>query len=156
MRGIVLLLRNFEEILAGIFMTVMTLATVMNVGARYLFNSPIQWAEELSRYSFIWLVFLGAAICTKRKRHIAIDSLHLILPRRVRLLLLTLIDVAIIGLMVVIIYYSWVLIGSATHPTAELKVPQYMVYLVVPLSASLILIYHRRHPGRGPEPSNRR
>ena len=49
----------FEEIVAGMFMVLMSLTTFANVVARYVFNSPIQWAEEFSRYAFIWVVFLG-------------------------------------------------------------------------------------------------
>jgi TRAP-type transport system small permease protein len=141
MRAIVFFLRYFEEIVAGTFMTAMTLATVSNVIARYVFNSPIQWAEELSRYSFIWLVFIGAAICSKHKKHIAIEVLLAVLRGRSRLALMALINVGILGLMLVIIHYSWVLMGSATHPTAELKIPQSMVYLAVPVSATLILLH---------------
>ncbi len=58
----------------------MSLATFGNVVARYFFNSPIEWAEEFSRYAFIWIVFLGAAVCTKHGRHIVIDGLALALP----------------------------------------------------------------------------
>jgi TRAP-type transport system small permease protein len=141
MHVIVFILRYFEEIVAGTFMTVMTMATVSNVIARYAFNSPVQWAEELSRYSFIWLVFIGAAICSKHKRHITIDVLQPFLPRQLQLIAMAAISLGIMALMVVIIYYSWILMVSATHPTAELKIPQYMVYLAVPVSASLILFH---------------
>lgn len=148
MGGIAFLFRNLEEIVAGIFMTVMSLATISNVVARYVFNSPIQWAEELSRYSFIWLVFMGAAICTKQKRHIAIDSLLLALPARVQPLFHLAIDLVTLGLMAIMFYYSLVLIQSATHPTAELKIPQFVVYLVVPISAALIFLYTAADLGR--------
>jgi TRAP-type transport system small permease protein len=141
MRVILFFLRYFEEIVAGVFMTVMTIATVANVIARYAFNSPIQWAEELSRYSFIWLVFIGAAMCSRRKKHIVIDVLMPLLPGRPRLALMAIVNVGILGLMIVIIHYSWILMGSATHPTAELKIPQSMVYLAVPVSAGLILLH---------------
>ena len=66
--------KYFEEILSGTFMVLMSLTTFANVVARYFFNSPIQWAEEFSRYAFIWVVFMGAVVCTKHKRHIGIDS----------------------------------------------------------------------------------
>ena len=49
-------------------------------------------------------------------------------------------DVLVIGLMLVLVYYGWVLIGSATQPTSTLKVPQYVVYLCVPASAALVLV----------------
>jgi TRAP-type transport system small permease protein len=130
----------FEEIVAGIFMVLMSLTTFGNVVARYVFNSPIQWAEEFSRYAFIWLVFMGAVICTKVKRHIIIDTLIVFMPPRVKAALQLVVDVLVIGLMLIMVYYGWILIGSATQPTSTLKVPQYVVYLCVPLSALLILV----------------
>ncbi len=132
---------NFEEIIAGIFMLVMTLTTCMNVILRYGFNNPLQWAEELSRYSFIWLTFIGAALATKHKRHIAIDSIVLVLPGRIRAFCYVLIDLIILGLTLVMIYYGMVLASSATQPTSTLKVPQYVVYFAVPFSALLIAAY---------------
>lgn len=141
MGGVRFVLRYFEEIVAGVFMVLMSLSTFANVLARYVFNSPIQWAEEFSRYAFIWVVFMGAAVCTKRTRHIAIDSLVQVLPARARSCFHLLVDVCILGLMSVILYYGGILTSAATQTTATLKVPQYVVYLVVPASASLIFVH---------------
>lgn len=51
----------FEELVAGSLFVLMSLATLVKMIGRYFFNSPIGWAEEFSRYAFIWIVFLGAA-----------------------------------------------------------------------------------------------
>jgi TRAP-type C4-dicarboxylate transport system permease small subunit len=141
MGGVRFVLKYFEEIVAGVFMVLMSLSTFANVVARYVFNSPIQWAEEFSRYAFIWVVFMGAAVCTKRNRHIAIDSLLQILPAPMQRVFRLLVDVCILGLMAVIVYYGGILTAAATQTTATLKVPQSVVYLVVPASAALIFLY---------------
>lgn len=141
MGGVRFVLKYFEEIVAGLFMVLMSLCTFANVLARYVFNSPIQWAEEFSRYAFIWVIFMGAAVCTKRNRHIAIDSLMLVLPARVQSGFRLLVDLCILGLMVVIVYYGGILTSAATQTTATLKIPQYVVYLVVPASAALIFLH---------------
>ena len=133
-------LKNFEEMVAGTLLVLMALATLFNVVARYLFNSPVPWADEFSRYAFIWLVFVGAVVCTKRGRHISIDLVVTALPNRIRPFVQILADVATAALMLIIIYYGWILTSSATQPTSTLKVPQYVVYMIVPLSALLILI----------------
>ncbi len=134
-------LKHFEEILSGIFMVLMFLATFANVLARYLFNSPIQWAEEFSRYAFIWVVFLGAVVCTKRKRHIGIDSLVKALPSPVQPWMNLVVDLLTLTLMVVIIWYGGILTRGATQITATLQVPQYVIYLVVPASGVLGFFY---------------
>ena len=133
--------KYFEELVAGLFMVLMSFATFANVVSRYVFNSPIQWAEEFARYAFIWVVFAGAVVCTKRKRHIAIDGLVTVLPPVLRAWALVLADLTTLGLMLVIVYYGWILSSAATQITATLKVPQYVIYAVVPVSAALIFLH---------------
>jgi TRAP-type transport system small permease protein len=133
--------KYFEEILSGVFMVLMFLATFSNVLARYLFNSPIQWAEEFSRYAFIWVVFLGAVVCTKHKRHIGIDSVVRALPNHVQPWIILAADLLTLVLMGVIIWYGGILTRGATQVTATLNLPQYIIYLVVPASGILGFFY---------------
>ena len=137
MKSVRFSLKYFEEILSGTFMVLMFLATFGNVVARYFFNSPIQWAEEFSRYSFIWVVFLGAVVCTKQKRHIGIDSVVKALPNHLQPWVNLAADLLTLALMVIIIWYGGILSWRATQITATLNVPQYIIYVVVPASGVL-------------------
>jgi len=141
MLGIGAVLCNLPEIATSVVMVLMFLTTLTNVAARYVFNSPIAWADELSRYAFIWLVFLGAAACTKRKRHIVINNLVLACPGRVQSLLRVLAHLATLVLMIVVLFYGWKLMRNATQSTATLMIPKSIVYSVVPFSALLIILY---------------
>ncbi len=134
-------IKYFEELVAGVFMVLMSVTTFANVIARYFFNSPIQWAEELSRYSFIWVVFLGAVVCTKRKRHITIDGLLHMIPARFGAWVRVFADLCTLGIAVVIAYYGWKLTLAATQITATLKVPHYVIYVVVPASGVLVFVH---------------
>ena len=138
MGGVRWFFRNFEECAAGSFLVLMSLATFGNVVLRYAFNSPIQWAEEFSRYAFIWVVFLGAAACSKRKMHIAIDAAVTLLPARLQVVCSLVVEALVLILVGAIAYYGWILCSMATQATSTLKIPQYVVYLVVPFSAALI------------------
>jgi TRAP-type C4-dicarboxylate transport system permease small subunit len=79
-------------------------------------------------------------VCTKRNRHIAIESLVQVLPARLALCMRLCAEMCALGLMVVIAYYGAILTAPATQITATLNVPQYVVYLVVPVAAALIFI----------------
>lgn len=46
-----------------------------NVVLRYLFNSGIDVSEELSRYFFVWLTFIGAVVVMRENGHLGVDSL---------------------------------------------------------------------------------
>jgi TRAP-type C4-dicarboxylate transport system permease small subunit len=52
-----------------------------NVVLRYVFNSGITISEEMSRYAFVWLVFVGAVVAMRERAHIGIDTLVTRLPR---------------------------------------------------------------------------
>ena len=141
MRAVRSFVAYFEEIAAGSFLVLMSLATFGNVILRYAFNSPIQWAQEFSRYAFIWVVFLGAAACSKRKAHIAIDALALLAPPRFRQLLALIVQGVVLVVTAAVAYYGWILCRLATQATSTLNLPQYVVYLVVPFSAALIFVH---------------
>ncbi len=53
-----------------------------NVVLRYGFNSGIDISDEMSRYCFIWLTYLGAMVAMREKGHLGVDSLVRHLPLR--------------------------------------------------------------------------
>ena len=55
-----------------------------NVVLRYGFNSGITVSEELSRWAFLWVVFLGGTVAVHEKAHMGVDSLVMSLPPLLR------------------------------------------------------------------------
>jgi TRAP-type C4-dicarboxylate transport system permease small subunit len=51
-----------------------------NVVLRYGFNSGITVSDEMSRYCFIWLTYIGAMIAMREKGHLGVDTLVKHLP----------------------------------------------------------------------------
>lgn len=66
-------------IMAGL-LSLMGLFIFTNVILRYFFNSGITWAEEMSRFLFIWLIFLGGIGALKDNNHLGFTSLVQKLP----------------------------------------------------------------------------
>ena len=52
-----------------------------NVVLRYGFNSGITVSEELSRWLFVWMTFLGAIVAVRKHAHLGTDALVSRLPR---------------------------------------------------------------------------
>ena len=69
----------FNTLLA-FFLGLMGLLIFSNVFLRYLFNEGLTWAEELSRFLFVWLVFLGAIAAMKNNSHLGFQMLVQKLP----------------------------------------------------------------------------
>ena len=133
---------NLEEVTVVCLLVLMCGATFINVLGRYFFNSPIQWAEEFSRYAFIWLVFVAAVVATTHKKHIIIDFLVIYLPRTGQFVCRVLVNLVTLTLMGIMVYYGWVMVKAATQPTAALGIPRSnCVYMAVPVSG-LLIFYH--------------
>ena len=65
---------NFEEGACALFVAVMVLCLFLQVAMRIAVGSSLAWTEELSRYSFLWAVYVGAALAVKRGGHVRITA----------------------------------------------------------------------------------
>lgn len=75
---------TLEETVIALLMGLMTLLTFANVVARYVFNSNILWALEVTVFMFAWLVLLGVSYGVKKSIHLGVDVLLNIVPPPVR------------------------------------------------------------------------
>jgi TRAP-type C4-dicarboxylate transport system permease small subunit len=74
---------HFCRVLSFVMVAVLALMVVMvfgNVVLRYAFNSGITVSEELSRWLFVWMTFLGALVALRSHSHLGTDSLVARLP----------------------------------------------------------------------------
>ena len=64
---------KFEEsVLVGSLIVTVTLI-FYQVIMRFVFNDSPSWTEEITRYIFIWQIWLGASMGLKDRQHIRID-----------------------------------------------------------------------------------
>ncbi len=92
---------RIEETLIAAILGIMTLMTFANVVARYVFNSNIFYALELTVFLFAWLVLLGASYAVKKTLHLGVDAIVNTAPAPVR---------RIMGLFVVAICLAYALL----------------------------------------------
>ena len=68
------------EGLIALALAIMVLLVFGNVVLRYAFSSGITVSEEVSRWLFVWLTFLGAIVALKEHAHLGSDMLVSCLP----------------------------------------------------------------------------
>jgi len=78
-----------EALLAALLLG-MVLMVFGNVVLRYAFNSGLVMSEELSRFFFVWLTFIGAIVAMRDGTHLGMDNVVNKLSRRGKLVSLTL------------------------------------------------------------------
>ncbi|WP_312794919.1 TRAP transporter small permease [Tianweitania sp.] len=68
------------EKLLMIALALMVIMIFGNVVLRYGFNSGITESEELSRFIFVWLIFIGAFLTLRDRAHLGVNSLVRAMP----------------------------------------------------------------------------
>jgi TRAP-type C4-dicarboxylate transport system permease small subunit len=66
---------RFLELVISVALAVMVVLVFGNVVMRYAFNSGITLSEELSRWLFVWVTFLGAIVAMKDGAHLGSDTI---------------------------------------------------------------------------------
>jgi C4-dicarboxylate transporter DctQ subunit len=115
----------------------------INVFLRYFFNSGWEWAEEVARYTIVWIVFLGGSICARKGMHLAVDAVAVRLNEaRQRILRMAVDAVCVVFCLYLVLYgYDMVALAlDAEQITAALELPIGYVYLAIPTGGALMAI----------------
>ena len=74
---------------------------------RYVLNDSLAWTEEIARYGLMWVTFIGGAMVTRRKTHIAVELLSNLMPAGpIRQALLAFVDILTLGFLALLAYFS--------------------------------------------------
>ena len=93
--------------MAGLCALAMTLFITLDVFLRYAFNAPTIWANEVSSYLLLVMVFMGAAYALREKAHIRIDVVVSRLPRRVQDWMQVISSIIFLIFTVILGYFTW-------------------------------------------------
>ena len=94
------------DMLSGLCLAIMVVLVFGNVVLRYTVNSGITVSEELSRWLFVWLTFMGAVVALREHGHLGTDVLVSRLPAAGKKVCLVLAQVAML-------YVSWLLLKGS-------------------------------------------
>lgn len=92
-----------------------------NVVLRYGFNSGIVYAEELSRFSFMWLTLLGAMVAMRDGGHLGMTSLVDHLPAAGQRFCVFVSDVLMLGCCVLLSHGTWKFVRLAMDDHAPVS-----------------------------------
>nr|WP_319390858.1 TRAP transporter small permease [uncultured Cohaesibacter sp.] len=144
MEAIFKILRKLLYGISVIAMLVMLTIIFIQVITRYLFGFSFEWSEELARFLFVWVVFLGSALIMGEDGHLAVELLPRILngtkPGFVLNLFINACGYVFILLLIV---QGWKMAQTMTFQTSPgLGISMGYVYIIMPVSGILMLMYH--------------
>lgn len=125
--------KMLNVIIIIIFLVMFSIVTI-NVLARYLFNSPIPWAGELSRYSFIAIIYLGAILALKDKAHIGLDLIIEYFPEKVRKGIDIVSKILVLIFLVIFTYVGIrMVVNNVNTKSSAMLIPMAIPYAVLPI-----------------------
>lgn len=130
------------SLILGALILLMVGVIFIQVIARYVLHNSLSWSEEIGRYLFIWITFLGAVIGVKERLHVGVDVIVNSLPAGVRKILM------LVGNLLMMLFVGYMLQGSfklielGRHQVSPAtSIPMLYPYLILPLGSILMLIY---------------
>jgi TRAP-type C4-dicarboxylate transport system permease small subunit len=132
------------KFLIALFLAIMVVLVFGNVVLRYAFNSGITVSEEVSRWLFVWLTFLGAIVALREHGHLGVDSFVKRLPKAGKKAALIVSQLLMLYATYLLFVGSWeqtLINWNVVAPASGLSTGLfYGVGLVFAVSAGLILL----------------
>lgn len=134
------LVRLERAIIFGLMIFLVVILTVQ-VLSRYVFNAPLDYTEEASRFGLIWLVFIGSAYAAYLNEHFVVRLLvdNIRFPGKSAYLLF--IDLVVILFFVGLIFYGAKLAWKNPRVEPALNLSIGWAYMAIPVGCTL-MVYH--------------
>ena len=123
---------HFEEAIIVVLISTMSLLIGVQVFMRYVMSASLSWSEELSRYLFIWVTYLGVAFAVRRNAHISVTMLVSTFSPNLLLATRILSHIIFAGFAAFVMYQGWFMVERTFRfgqTSASLGIPMGFVYL---------------------------
>jgi len=130
----------FEEVVCSLLLVALVTILGWQVAERFLFAVSTTWHEEVSRFIFIWLVYLGISLGVKRREHIRIMAFIRFIPKRAHRVLYFIAEFGWLFFCLVVCYLSFSMLKTMfqfKHLSAALHWNMAYIYLIIPVSMLL-------------------
>ncbi|MBP2075997.1 TRAP transporter small permease [Oceanobacillus polygoni] len=131
---------HFEEYIL-VFLSAFTVIIIfLQVVMRYVFGSSLTWSEEIARYAFIWMIYIGVSYGVKKKKHLGVDALAMLFKEKGKLIVGIIANVSFLLFAIVMTYYGLDIVLRVTRESAALQLPLSWVYAAPVMGMALASI----------------
>lgn len=143
MKKAIAMLQKIQIAIGGFFLCIFLLTVVFQMMSRYL-GIAATWTEDVSMYSFIWAVFMGAGAMVYEKRHFAFTSISdMMKDERKKSILAIIISLIMLVFAVLMAYYGFLVTKQFWNYT-WVNIPKFKrgpTWLCLPLCGITSTIY---------------
>ncbi|MFC5590076.1 TRAP transporter small permease [Sporosarcina soli] len=138
--------KTLDKVLSDVcvgLLAFMTLITIYQITMRYVFNSPSTISEDILSYSFVWVSLLGTALVFGQKDHMRLSFFSDKVKGRGQIALSIFSELLIltIAISVFLVGGKAVMGVGALQISPTLYISMDWIYIILPISGILILIY---------------
>ena len=134
--------RHPLESVLCVLISALSIVTFSQVVARYVFEAPLSWSEELARFLLLWLAMLSGAYAFKIKSHFALQFVTKIVPSKIQKLISVIVSLLVISFLSGFVFYSIkFVLGVKGHLAPALQIPMEIPYSSSIAGSSLMLYY---------------
>ena len=132
---------NFEEYLVMFLMLVMIITAFAQVIFRFVIKMSLDWSEELARYAFLLCMFISACMAVKHRRHIKVEFIMEMLPKKLRFGLEIISDLIWMAFCLLLVKDGIGLLEFVkTQVSPSMEVPFKYIYTSLPVGAALMFL----------------
>ncbi|MCI6673024.1 MAG: TRAP transporter small permease [Spirochaetaceae bacterium] len=133
-------LKKIEMFLGSICLAVLFVVMILNAALRYLFNSGLNYSDELNGFLFVWFGFLAAAYIMAEQGHLNVTAFVGLFSRKIQFVIRIILNVIMVAM--IIVYFGPLQRLLKTLPISNvLRWPLRYVYLILPISFTLMGIH---------------
>lgn len=123
---------HFEEAFIVLLMAAMSALIGTQIFMRYIMQSSLSWSEELARYLFIWMTYLGIAYAVRKDAHIRVTMGVELLSRRGQIAARIVTHLIFAAFAFFVMYQGWFLVEKTLRfgqKSASLGIPMGIIYM---------------------------
>ncbi len=120
--------KSFEETALIILSTFTVVVIFLQVFMRYVVGDSLSWSEEIARYAFIWMIYIGVSYGVKRNKHLGVDAFKLLFDEKGKLILGVIANLSFLVFAAVIAYYGFDILTRVTRESAAMQISLKWVY----------------------------
>lgn len=133
-----------EERILIVSLAFNTLLVFFQIIMRTVFNTSLAWSEELSRYIFIWQIWIGASVAYSHDAHIQVDLIYSIVKgEKGKKIIKIIVDILWLAFNIFLVVSGFELCKSMLGRnvlSSGMRIPLVYIYLVLPLSSLALSI----------------
>ena len=135
------LFKKVADAFGGLIFLCLFVTFLIQIAARFGFNRPLPWTDELAVVLYLWVIFWACAFMVPASRHVSIDILVMQLPPALRVWFHTAGHLMLGGLALLALPASWdYLWFMRREATAVMGLPLFWVFLPLLVALSMMVV----------------